>query len=121
MVTETLLLNRSHVAALLTLEECIGAVENAFRMYGEGKASPPAVLGVHARNGGFQIKTGILDLNKSYLVAKTNATFPLNPKHNGLPTIQGVVAVSNAENGRLLGRTSELDVIVFDSTGPCKT
>jgi len=37
----TLLLTRKDVAALLTIEESIAAVEHAFKLYGEGKTSPP--------------------------------------------------------------------------------
>ena len=37
----TLLLTRSDIAALLTLEECIAAVEEAFRRHGAGEAPPP--------------------------------------------------------------------------------
>lgn len=33
----TLLLTGRDVAALLTIEECMAAVENAFKLYGEGK------------------------------------------------------------------------------------
>jgi ornithine cyclodeaminase/alanine dehydrogenase-like protein (mu-crystallin family) len=45
----TLVLTRSEVARLLSLEECIAAVEQAFRLHGQGKASPPGVLALHAQ------------------------------------------------------------------------
>lgn len=41
----TLLLTRSDVASVLTIEDCTVAVERAFRMHGEGKTQPPGVLG----------------------------------------------------------------------------
>src|SRR5215211_7019338 len=95
----TLILKRSDVAALLGVEECLAVVEQAFRLHAEGKTSPPGVLGIHARAGGFHIKAGLLDLNRSYFAAKTNANFPENARRFGLPLIQGVVVVCDAENG----------------------
>ena len=95
----TLLLTRHDVAALLSIEECTAAVERVFRLYGEGKTQRPGVLGVHAEDGGFHIKAGVLELDRPYFAAKINANFPENPKRLGLPTIQGVIVLSDAENG----------------------
>ena len=95
----TLILTRRDVAALLSIEECTEAVEYVFRLYGEGKTQAPGVLGVHAHDGGFHIKAGVLQINRSYFAAKINANFPNNPKRLGLPTIQGVIVLSDAENG----------------------
>jgi ornithine cyclodeaminase/alanine dehydrogenase-like protein (mu-crystallin family) len=101
--TPTILLTGSEVASLLPLDECITAIEKAFKLYGEGKAAPPGILGIHTATGGFHIKAGVLNLNKAYFVAKINANYPGNPGIYGLPTIQGVVAIYDADNGRLLG------------------
>ena len=95
----TLILTRRDVAALLSIEECTDAVEHVFSLYGEGKTQAPGVLGVHAHDGGFHIKAGVLQLNRSYFAAKINANFPQNPKRLGLPTIQGVIVLSDAGNG----------------------
>jgi alanine dehydrogenase len=95
----TLILTRRDVAALLSIEECTKAVEHVFRLYGEGKTQAPGVLGVHASDGGFHIKAGVLQLNRPYFAAKINANFPQNPKRLGLPTIQGVIVLSDADNG----------------------
>jgi alanine dehydrogenase len=95
----TLILSRCDVAALLSIEECTKAVEHVFRLYGEGKTQRPGVLGVHACDGDFHIKAGVLKLNRPYFAAKINANFPHNPKRLGLPTIQGVVVLSDADNG----------------------
>ena len=99
MNSGTLILTRRDVAKLLSIEECTKAVEHVFRLYGEGKTQAPGVLGVHAQNGGFHIKAGVLQLNRLYFVAKINANFPQNPKRLGLPTIQGVIVLSDADNG----------------------
>ena len=81
----TLVLMGGDVAALLTIEECMAAVEHAFKIYGEGKTSPPGILGVHAREGGFHIKAGLLELSRSYFAAKVNANFPENAKRLACP------------------------------------
>ena len=107
--TGTILITRQNVAALLTIEECIRAVERAFNLYGQGRTEAPGILGVHARDGGFHIKAGIMDLGRSYFVAKANANFPNNPKI-GLPTIQGVIVVCDAVDGRLLALMDSIEI-----------
>ncbi len=109
---ETLLLTRSEVARLLTLDDAIAAVEQAFRLHGERKAPPPGVLGVHAQGGGFHIKAGVLHLDRSYFAAKLNANFPENPQRTGLPTIQGVVVVSDGEDGFPLAVMDSIEITI---------
>ena len=94
-----LFLSRHDVAELLDLKTCISAVEQAFRLYGEGKAAAPSVMGVHVPGGGFHIKAGVLDLQRSYFAVKTNGNFPGNPARHSLPTIQGVLVLADAERG----------------------
>jgi alanine dehydrogenase len=94
-----LFLSPRDVRALLMIDECIVAVENAFRLQGEGKTLPPAVLGFQVSNGGFHIKAGALSLSRNYFAAKLNANFPHNPVRFALPTIQGLVILCDADNG----------------------
>jgi ornithine cyclodeaminase/alanine dehydrogenase len=108
----TLLLTGQDVGALLTIEECMTAVESAFKLYGEGRTSAPGVLGVHARDGGFHIKAGLMDLDRSYFAAKINANFPENPKRLGLPTIQGLVVLCDGENGRPLALMDSIEITI---------
>jgi ornithine cyclodeaminase/alanine dehydrogenase-like protein (mu-crystallin family) len=98
----TLVLTRSDVTSLLTLTDCIAAVERAFHAHVDGRTLGPGVLGVHAHDGGFHIKAAGLLGEQSYFAAKTNANFPENPKRFGLPVIQGTVVLSDASNGGLL-------------------
>lgn len=111
--TETLLLTRDDTASLLGIEECINAVEQAFGLYAEGKTIPPKVLGLHTENGGFHIKAGILELKRSYFVAKVNANFPGNPKQYNLPTIQGIIVVSDGKNGKLLSLMDSIEITII--------
>jgi ornithine cyclodeaminase/alanine dehydrogenase len=108
----TLLLTREDVASILTIEECIAAVEQAFKMYGEGRTSPPGVLGVHATDGSFHLKAGVLQLERPYFAAKINANFPHNSKRFGLPLIQGVIVLSDAENGYPLAVMDSIEITI---------
>lgn len=108
----TLLVTRQDVVALLTIEESIAAVEHAFKLYGEGRTLPPGILGVAAPDGGFHIKAGILELDRSYFAAKVNANFPENVKRFGLPMIQGVIVLCNGENGYPLAVMDSIEITI---------
>src|SRR2546423_11089493 len=94
-----LILSRRDVLDLLTLHDCIGAVERAFRLHAEGRTLGPGVLGVPAKDGGFHIKAAGLVGERSYFAAKTNANFPENPRRFRLPTIQGTIVLADAGHG----------------------
>ena len=94
-----LLLSRGDVERLLTPDACIAAVEDAFRQHALGKAPQPGTLGFHAQDGGFHIKAALLTLDQPYFAAKINANFPHNGARHGLPTIQGVVVLCEADRG----------------------
>jgi ornithine cyclodeaminase/alanine dehydrogenase-like protein (mu-crystallin family) len=96
------LLSKSDVERLLDMRSCIDGVENAFRLKGEGRPSPGGILGVHVPGGGFHAKAAFLELSRPYFAAKVNANFPENPSRHGLPTIQGVLVLFDASNGRPL-------------------
>lgn len=98
----TRLFTRSDIRRLLDLDTCIAAVEAAFRAHAAGTAIPPGVLGTHVAGGGFHVKTAGLGGDHPRYAAKINANFPANPARHGLPTIQGVVALQDAADGRLL-------------------
>ena len=108
----TLLLSRSEVADLLSIEEYIAAVEQVFKLYGEGKTQPPGILGVHAHDGGFHIKAGILELDRSFFAAKINANFPQNAKRFSLPLIQGAILLADAQNGYPLAIMDSMEITI---------
>ena len=111
MNSETVLfLSSQDVKALLKIDECTAAVEHAFRLHGEGKTLPPAVLGLHVSNGSFHIKAGVLSLSRNYFAAKVNANFPDNPARFALLTIQGLVILSDADNGSPLAIIDSGDI-----------
>jgi alanine dehydrogenase len=109
----TLILTRAEVAALLGIEECMQAVEQAFRSHAQGLTSPPGILGIHAEHGGFHIKAGLLSHGRNYFAAKTNANFPLNARRFGLPLIQGVIVLCDAENGYPLAVMDSMEITII--------
>ncbi|MGZ5440280.1 MAG: ornithine cyclodeaminase family protein [Thermoanaerobaculia bacterium] len=94
----TLVLTRSDLASVLTPEDCLPIVEDAFRAYGEGRIPAPTSVGLHGPAGTFHIKAAMSEV----FVAKVNANFPENPRRHGLPTIQGVIVVMDMNRGTTL-------------------
>ena len=94
------------VRQMIDVGACIDAVEDAFRRHARGESIAPAVLGVHVDDGGFHVKTAGIRPDavggRSLFAAKVNANFPRNPASHGLPTIQGVIALFDATDGRVL-------------------
>jgi len=111
---ETILLGRRDVADLLSLAECVDAVEEAFRLHARGETLSPAILGVRAANGGFHVKAAGLKLpGRAYFAAKTNANFPGNRERFGLPTIQGIVLLFDANNGVPLAALDSIEITIL--------
>ncbi len=108
----TLLLTRSDVGSLLALDECIAAVDQAFRLLGEGKAAPPGILGIPADGGGFHIKAARLLLERPWFAAKINGNFFQNRERFGMPNIQGVVLLCDGENGYPLALMDSIEITI---------
>lgn len=107
------LLTQGDVERLLDLPSCIDGVERAFRFRGQGHPSPSAVLGVHVGDGGFHAKAAFLELSRPYFVVKVNANFPGNPRVHGLPTIQGVLLLFDAERGVPLAIMDSMSITIL--------
>jgi alanine dehydrogenase len=106
----TLILTKSDVQAFLDIDACIDAVKEAFLAQAEGYALKSGVLGTHVDGGGFHVKTSGLTSGRRYFAAKINANFPRNRLLNGLPTIQGVIALHDASNGILLALIDSVEI-----------
>ena len=109
----TLILGRQSVASLLGTVDCIAAVERAFLRHARPETIAPGVLGAHVEGGGFHVKTaGVRQSGeeRGVFAAKINANFPGNPSRHGLPTIQGVVALFDAVDGRLLALLDSIEI-----------
>jgi len=85
-------------------------VEQAFRRNAEGEDPPPRVLGLPVADGGFHAKAAVLG---RYFAAKLNGNFPLNPQRTGRPTIQGVVILADATDGRVLAVMDSIEITIL--------
>ncbi len=110
MAAPTLVLTRSDVRRLLSLSDCIDAVEVAFRRQAKGVDPPPGVLGVHVDDGGFHTKVAAVG---DYFACKLNGNFPLNPSLHGLPTIQGAIVLSSTAHGRVLALLDSMEITIL--------
>src|ERR1051325_12150816 len=97
-----LLLNRTEISNLLTLEDYIKVVEDAFRLYAEGETLRTALLHVDGREGEFHVKAGGLGSDRTYFGLKGNGGFFQNQTRFGLPHIQGAIYLADATNGKPL-------------------
>jgi alanine dehydrogenase len=109
----TLLLSRTDVASLLTLDECIAAVEDAFRRHAEGQTSPPRVLGMASIDGGFHIKAALLGESLPYFAAKLNGNFFHNQQRFAMPNIQGLIVLCDATNGYPLAVMDSIEITIL--------
>lgn len=106
----TLVLTRQEIATLLSLDDCVALVEEAFRSHAEGRSFPPAVLGVQTLDGGFHVKAAGLRLARDYFAAKINGNFPQNLQRVGLPAIQGIIVLCDAGNGYPLAIMDSMEI-----------
>jgi len=101
----TLLLTRRDVADLLTIDDTIVAVENAFRMLGRGEVPRPAITGLHAAGGAFHIKAAIAG---GCFAAKINSNF-----FEAKPRIKGVIILCDANDGRVLAVMDSIEITIL--------
>lgn len=95
-----LFLGEKTVERCLDMRACIDAVEGAFRDASSLGPESKGVLGIPVEGGGFHIKAALAP--SGFFAVKLNANFPGNPKRHGLPTIQGLLILADAGNGRPL-------------------
>ena len=110
---ETILLGRRDVAALLSLDDCIVAVEDALRLHAEGRTLPPGVLGVPSLDGGFHIKLAGLRLARTWFAVKCNGNFFRNSERLGLPNIQGLVLLCDGDDGSPLAVIDSIEITIL--------
>jgi alanine dehydrogenase len=106
----TLVLTREFIAARMTSSAYVSAVRRAFEQLARGKIDVPPVGHAQGFDGAFHVKSATgLDLPRRVAI-KLNGNFPENPSRHGLPTIQGVIALFDAECGRLLALMDSVEV-----------
>ena len=107
------LLSRSDVAALLSLDDCIPAVEAAFRARAEGRALPSELMHIDAEGGEYHIKCGGLVLDRTYVALKANSSYFGNRELRGLPNIQGMILLFDGANGVPLAVMDSMEITIL--------
>ena len=108
-VPRTLLLSRADIAALMSPADYLAAVESGFRSARTGGASAPPPMHIPGVGGGFHAKGASLANGRKRVALKLNGNFPGNPA-KGLPTIQGVILLCDAENGAVLALLDSIEI-----------
>jgi alanine dehydrogenase len=104
-MSEVRILSAADVRRLLTIDDCIAAVEDAFR----SQSQKPASLSLHVDGGAFHVKAAA---QRNALAVKVNGNFFDNPSR-GLPRIQGVIVFADATNGRPLAILDSIEITVL--------
>jgi alanine dehydrogenase len=106
----TLLLTRTEIAGLMTPSDYLGAVETAFRLSKQGLTEAPLPMAIHGLGGGaFHAKGASLLGERKLAALKLNGNFPGNPAR-GLPTIQGVILLCDAQTGAVLAIMDSIEI-----------
>src|SRR5262245_51149586 len=97
-----LILSSQDLQAVMRFDDYVDAVAEAFRMLAEGRCESPVPLQVSVTDGTFHAKAASLPVGPGYVAVKVNGNFPDNRSRHESPTIQGVVFLADASNGRPL-------------------
>ena len=104
-----LLLSRGAIAKLATTRDYLAAMQTAFADLAAGRFDVPAVAHVPGIGGMFHIKSAQRAGSPALAVIKVNGNFPGN-RERGLPTIQGFVALLDAECGCVLALMDSIEI-----------
>ncbi len=98
-----LLLSRKDVASVLTMEDCLKAVETAFGELAAGNAVMPqrAVIPVPAHQGLFLGMPAYIGGDMNALGLKLVTVYPQNPAQHQLPTTLGTLMLCDPATGKV--------------------
>jgi alanine dehydrogenase len=120
-MSEILLLSRRDVAQLMDFPAYVEALDAAFRAAASGGALAPPAAGFSVLDGSYHAKgAALLAGEQRYVAIKLNANYPGNPAACGLPTVQGVIYLTDAANGRPLALMDSIEVTI-NRTGAATT
>ena len=116
-----LLLSRADVARLMDFADYVEAVEAGFGAAANSKALAPPAAAFHVPGGSYHAKAAALLAGDPPVMAiKLNGNYPGNPAANGLPTVQGVIYLADATNGRPLALMDSIEITI-NRTGAATT
>jgi len=120
-VSGLLVLSRADVARLMDFPAYVDAVEAGFRAAERGAALAPPAAAFHVPGGSYHAKAAALLAGDPPVMAiKLNGNYPGNPADNGLPTVQGVIYLADATNGRPLALMDSIEITI-NRTGAATT
>jgi alanine dehydrogenase len=105
-----LLLSRDAIAKLATTRDYLAAVQTAFADLAAGRFDVPSVGHIAGVGGMFHIKAAQRAGSTALAVIKVNGNFPNNRVQHDLPTIQGFVALLDAERGCVLALMDSIEI-----------
>jgi ornithine cyclodeaminase/alanine dehydrogenase-like protein (mu-crystallin family) len=106
----TLLLSREAISKLATTRDYLAAMQTAFADLAAGRFEIPAVGHVPGVGGMFHIKAAQRSGSPALAVIKVNGNFPNNRARHRLPTIQGFIALLDAERGCVLALMDSIEI-----------
>lgn len=99
---EIVLLSARDLERLLQPQAAIEALREAYAALADNRGDQGRSIGFVVRAGSIHVKAGLLPGSHRAFAAKVNVNLPDNGKAHGLPTIQGVVVLVDAQDGRPL-------------------
>jgi ornithine cyclodeaminase/alanine dehydrogenase-like protein (mu-crystallin family) len=105
-----LLLSRTAITGLATTRDYLAAMQAAFADLASGRFEVPQVGHVPGVGGMFHIKGAQRGGSPSLAAIKVNGNFPGNVTQRQLPTIQGFVALLDAECGCVLALMDSIEI-----------
>jgi alanine dehydrogenase len=109
-VSPVLLLSRGAIARLATTRDYLDAMQAAFADLANGRFEMPQVGHVPGVGGMFHIKSAQRGGSPPLAAIKVNGNFPENVVRRQLPTIQGFVALLDAECGCVLALMDSIEI-----------
>ena len=105
----TLLLDRNAIKTLIRMSDVIDVVEEAFKMYGEGKGNMPTKTYLSLEHGDFRAMPAALP---GCAGLKWVNVHPQNPSH-GLPSIMAILIYSDPETGYPLAIMDAIEITAY--------
>src|SRR5215475_14137543 len=96
------LLSSRDLQQLLRPETAIRAMRDAYAALADSRGNQGRSIGFAVEGGSIHVKSGLLPGSHLAFASKVNVNLPDNAKLRGFPTIQGIVVVSDAKDGRPL-------------------
>ncbi|MGG6196878.1 ornithine cyclodeaminase family protein [Pantoea allii] len=95
---KTLLLTKQEVSQLISTDDVIDAVEEAYKAFNSNLVEQPAYIGLHlpAPRGEIDFKTSYYKSNELISMKASSGPFPQNPVEYGLPSGMGTVILFDA-------------------------